>query len=134
AWSGAGCSHWNRNVVALLRRQLKRLRPVPFKFGGTIGDGRDIVVTGRAFDIIELDLYRPPVVRAQKARERRSQHNWIAHNHVANRLADLVLAPRYSHQADGPGEARNIELHLGNAIATNGDNAGVKRKRRLRWR
>ena len=70
----------------------------------------------------------------QKARQRRGDHDRVAHNDVAIGAADLVLAPGDRHHAHRPGEIGNVEGDLGVAVAADGDDAGVKRQRGLRRR
>ena len=134
AWPRAGRAHRNRNAIALLGCQFEYLRLVALEPGGTVGDKRHHVIAGRTFDVVEFELDRAFVAGAQEARERRGQHDGIADNDVAGRLADFVLAPCYGHHANGAGESRNIKLDLRASIATNGDNPGVKCERRLRRR
>ena len=53
---------------------------------------------------------RAAVAGEQEARQRRGEHDRIAHDHVAGRLADLVLRPGDRHDARRAGKGRNVEL------------------------
>ena len=70
----------------------------------------------------------------QEARQRRGQHHRIADGDVADRAADLVLAPGHRHHARGAGEVRDVEHDLGGAVGLDGDDAGIERERLLRRR
>ena len=99
--------------------------------GRPIGCHVQRVITGRTLDIVDVDLKRCGITGAQETRQRRREHDRIANNDVAGRLADLRLAPRDRHDTRRAGERRNIELDLRGAIAIDRHNAGIKRERRL---
>src|SRR5690606_11155086 len=49
----------------------------------------------------------------------------------AHRLAELGAAPGDRHDAGGAGEGGDVEHDLGGAVRRDGDDAGIKRERRL---
>ncbi len=70
------------------------------------------------------------VAGQQEARQRRRQHDRIAHGDVGRGLADFVLAPRHRHDAHGACEVRHVEGDFGGAVLADGDDAGIERDRR----
>ena len=67
----------------------------------------------------------------QEARQRRGQHDRIADGDVADRAADLALAPGDRHHARGAGEIGDIERDLRGPVGLDADDAGIERQRRL---
>ena len=66
----------------------------------------------------------------EEARQRRREYDRIAHNDVGRAVADLVLAPRHRHDADGAGEVGHVESHFGIAVGADRHDAGIERQRR----
>ena len=76
-------------------------------------------------------MHAAAVAVEQEARQRRGEHDRIADDDVAGRVADLVLAPGHRHHARGAGEVRDVEHDLGGAVGLHGDDAGIERERLL---
>ena len=122
-------------MIALLGGELKGCWFIVIELDRAIALDRDVIVAGRAFDVVEFELHIAAVAGAQETRQRCGQHHRIAHNDVARGFADLVLAPGDRHDAYGACEGRDVEAHLRGAVGADADNAGIERERRLRrWR
>ena len=126
--------HRHGHTAALLGRQTDLLRRLVAKIEPTARAHRDGVFTRRTFDVIEFEMHGAAVTDQQEARQRGGEHNRIADDDIADRTADLVLAPGHRHDARGAGERRNVERHFGGAVRLHRDDTGIERKRRLRWR
>jgi len=122
------------HAVALLGGELERLRGGAPDHVETFAPDLDLVVAGRALDIVEVETHGAAIAVEKKTRQRRSEHQRIANGDIAARSPDLVLRPGDRHHPCGAGKIRDIECHLSGAIGLDRDNAGVERQRLLRRR
>jgi hypothetical protein len=64
-------------------------------------------------------------------RQRRGEHDRIAHGHVAGCAAELVARPRHRHHPHRSGKFGNVECDFRPAVGADADDAGIERDRRL---
>ncbi len=103
-------------------------------FGGTFRDEFELIVARGRFDVRHVETKRRPVVRGQKARQRRLHHDRIADDHFGRRMADFLLGPGDGHHADAAIESRHVKLHVRLAVLVHRDDARIKHERCLRRR
>ena len=89
-----------------------------------------VIVAGRAFDIVEIEMQAGAVAGQQEARQRRAQHHRIAHHDVSRGMADLVLAPATAITRTVPAKAGTSKLDLRGAVGADLHEAGIERHRR----
>ena len=114
--AGAGGVERNRDPAALPRGQPQGLRRAGAETHRPVGLDRDPVFAGKTFHIVEFELQVAAVTDEDEARQRRGDDHGVAHRHVADRAADLVLRPGHRHHPQGAGEFRNVERHLRGAV------------------
>ena len=120
--------------AALLGAQRQLLRRSGADQNGVRRRHGDRVIAGLPFDIVEIEMNGRAVAGKQEARQRRRQHDRIAHDDVGGGVADLVLAPRHRHDAQRAFEIGHVERNLRVAVRADRDDAGIERHRRSRGR
>ena len=123
-----------RRRHALLGREFERRYGIARQFHRSRSLYSHTVITGFAFNIIEVETHRALVAAEQKARQRRCQHNGIADDHIRRGAAEFGGGPCDRHHPRGAGEFWNLKGHGRVAGRSDRDDPRIQRERFLRRR